>query len=221
MPASHLSEKPPGAQHRRADVMPPPASHWLEQAGCGLLACDAQGCVVAASRSALQLLGAAAATIVGRRLSDWCAVPLEAIRLVTPGLHHCWMRDGSGGRRQIGLLVAELAAGGPVRYTVVLQDLAAPAPAPSAVPAEARAAARIDSLTGLHDRSAFRVRLAAAMEHARRTRVALALMFLDLDDFKRVFDSLGHAAGDELLRHVASTLLDTLGGEPVTVARIG
>jgi diguanylate cyclase (GGDEF)-like protein len=222
MPPNQPPDVPHWFQHRRGDALPPPAMHWLEQAGCGVLACDAQGRIVSGTESAARLLGSTPAAIVGRCLSDWCALPSEAHRLTTPGLHHCWLHDSGRGRRQIGMLVAELDDGGPIRHSVVLQDLAAttPVPAPAARGA-GRMAARLDPLTGLHDRSAFRVRLAEAMEQAQRSQVALALMFLDLDDFKRVNDSLGHAAGDELLRHVAATLLHTLGGEPITVARIG
>lgn len=119
--------------------MQPPAMHWLEQAGCGVLACDAQGRIVSGTEGAARLLGSTTAAIVGRQLSDWCALPSEAHRLMTPGVHHCWLHDSSRGRRQVGMLVAGLTEGGPIRHSVVLQDLAAPAPRSAG-----RMAARLD-----------------------------------------------------------------------------
>ncbi len=60
--------------------------------------------------------------------------------------------------------------------------------------------ATVDSLTQLFNRRKFREHLDAAIEHARGGGTPLALLFLDIDHFKRINDRHGHIAGDELLR---------------------
>ena len=66
--------------------------------------------------------------------------------------------------------------------------------------------ARFDSLTGLSNRSVFRERVQMAMEHAERQGYLGAVLFLDLDNFKRINDTFGHGIGDLLLQEVAKRL---------------
>jgi diguanylate cyclase (GGDEF)-like protein len=80
--------------------------------------------------------------------------------------------------------------------------------------------ASTDSLTGLANRSAFADRLLAALATDERRAGTLSVLFIDLDDFKDVNDSLGHAAGDELLRVTAQRLDRTIRPGDL-VARLG
>ena len=77
-----------------------------------------------------------------------------------------------------------------------------------------------DTLTGLPNRSLFQDRLAHAMARQGRDHKPLAVLLIDLDDFKTVNDSLGHAAGDQLLMSVAESITSCL--RPAdTAARLG
>jgi diguanylate cyclase (GGDEF)-like protein len=77
-----------------------------------------------------------------------------------------------------------------------------------------------DPLTGLPNRNLFLDRLAAALAEAERRETSVGVIFLDLDQFKLVNDSLGHAAGDELLAAVAPRLEESLRPSD-TIARFG
>lgn len=80
--------------------------------------------------------------------------------------------------------------------------------------------ANYDSLTGLPNRTLFRDRLMHAVAQAHRNNQLVALLFLDLDRFKFINDSLGHHAGDELLKGVSQRLLGNA-RDMDTVARLG
>ncbi|MFN7964385.1 MAG: EAL domain-containing protein [Acidobacteriota bacterium] len=69
-----------------------------------------------------------------------------------------------------------------------------------------RELAYYDSLTGLPNRALLHDRLQTAIATARRRNLTVAVMFLDLDNFKRINDTLGHTAGDQVLREVAERL---------------
>jgi diguanylate cyclase (GGDEF)-like protein/PAS domain S-box-containing protein len=80
--------------------------------------------------------------------------------------------------------------------------------------------AYFDALTGLPNRTLLRDRLSLALAGARRNKSKVALFFLDLDRFKNINDSLGHTAGDLLLKGVAERL-KAWGREHDTIARLG
>jgi diguanylate cyclase (GGDEF)-like protein/PAS domain S-box-containing protein len=77
-----------------------------------------------------------------------------------------------------------------------------------------------DALTGLPNRTLFRDRLTQALAHAHRKNELLAMLFLDLDRFKTINDTLGHAIGDRLLQAVAERLRKSV-REGDTIARLG
>ena len=77
-----------------------------------------------------------------------------------------------------------------------------------------------DSLTDLPNRMLLQDRLLQAMARARRSSCAVAILFTDIDDFKKINDSLGHAFGDQLLRTIAERLAENIRAID-TVARVG
>lgn len=77
-----------------------------------------------------------------------------------------------------------------------------------------------DPLTGLPNRRLLEDRIATVLQHATRQQTKAAVMYLDLDGFKAINDTHGHAAGDELLKMVAQRLVGCARKED-TVARVG
>lgn len=91
---------------------------------------------------------------------------------------------------------------------------------------ELKRLARVDALTGLPNRRSYEERLQEALQRARRGRRGLALMFLDLDHFKQINDTLGHAGGDRALQEFGRRLkgavrttdvVSRLGGDEFTI----
>ena len=85
---------------------------------------------------------------------------------------------------------------------------------------QSRQLAYYDALTGVPNRRLLEDRLGHAIRHAHRKEMLLAVMFMDLDRFKEVNDTLGHAVGDDLLLHFTTRVKDCL-REDDTLARLG
>ena len=77
-----------------------------------------------------------------------------------------------------------------------------------------------DTLTGLPNRAMFNERLTQALARAQRLSTMVAVLFIDLDRFKIINDTLGHDAGDQLLKQLADRLRDSL-RECDTIGRQG
>jgi diguanylate cyclase (GGDEF)-like protein/PAS domain S-box-containing protein len=187
----------------------------FERATDGFVLCGAQGQIVACNPRAAQILGEAPEALAGQPLVGRVVQyhPTGPGPLRSGEVH---VRRPDGSLLPADMRVSDLPGGAPAQVLVQLHDLS------DRRRAEDRLLhlANYDSLTGLPNRALFRERLARAMARARQTHRAMALMFLDLDRFKVVNDSLGHEAGDGLLKHVAQALTGCLRRRD-TVARAG
>jgi diguanylate cyclase (GGDEF)-like protein/PAS domain S-box-containing protein len=145
---------------------------------------------------------------VGPESLDWLGVPLIS-------------RD-----RTVGALVVQ-SYSGDIRYTVEDKQLLQFVSAQIAAAVERkqtetllRHVAQHDALTNLANRKLFDERLQHALERARREQEMFALLYLDVDHFKAINDTLGHSVGDRLLHEVAQRIASCV-RETDTVGRMG
>ncbi len=197
---SHTAPTPAGSAARGA---PDPWFQALfEQVADGLLVCQDGGQVLACNPAAAAMLRREAAQVRGMRLAD--LLRQDGGSAVLPGE----LTDGPAslrcaeGLRPVELRARALTVGRGRRWILHLRDTA------ERWKDQERLThlANFDNLTGLPNRALFRDRLELAMARARRSGDPMALMFIDLDRFKIVNDSLGHEVGDRLLQHVARIL---------------
>ena len=190
----------------------------------GGLTLDAAGRIEAANGVVRTLLGFDEHELRGRDLRvllpqlAWSAANPEGVPSAELG--GFWQaRCRQGDMIEVEVTLAALPGtrsnGGP-RYVCVLRD----AGERRAQDEHFRHQAHFDMLTQLPNRMLLADRFKVAAERARRYGLSMALIYVDLDNFKQLNDSLGHAAGDEALETVAARLLDCV-RQSDTVARIG
>lgn len=172
-----------------------------------------------------------AARVFGYRADEMLELRLADLRLDETALHgkslpHVGARENgtaiwehrtkSGEFRSMSVFQLQTDFDGHSATLCVMEDVTAQL----AAQAELRHRAEYDALTGLSNRKHFDESLTRMLEQAKRSGAALAVIFLDLDNFKEVNDSLGHRVGDALLTHIAKRI-ERVVGERGTVARYG
>ena len=153
------------------------------------------------------LVGIAAITVAAREFARWT---VRRLRRLADGLQRVQMGDYKSRLScdfgdELGILamrIDDLSSAAGARERRIIEN------------------ALIDPLTGLHSRTLLSDRIQAAINHAQRTTSTFALSVLDLDRFKFVNDTLGHAVGDKLLKEVARRLKATVRSTD-TIARLG
>jgi diguanylate cyclase (GGDEF)-like protein/PAS domain S-box-containing protein len=190
-----------------------------------VLLLDERAAVVTGNEASRTLLGYGTEELAGRPLGALLRLDGEDTAFVARLMEH-----PRGTRREmtcvskagkpipVMLTVSPLARrrGTPEGAVVVLRDISDAHRAAE----QLRFMAQHDPLTRLPNRWVFQDRLDNAIELARRSKQGLAVLMLDLDRFKQINDSHGHAAGDALLREVAVRLVATL-RRVDTVSRLG
>ena len=193
----------------------------------GVLITDPDANIVAVNQAFIRITGYAEAEVIGRN-PRLLASGRQALGFYREMWHALTTEGGWEGeiwnRRKNGETYPEWLAingvrdghGRLINYVAVFSDIS------RLKQSEARLEqlAHYDPLTGLPNRLLFQSRLAHALNIARRRASRLALLYLDLDRFKNVNDSLGHPAGDELLVAIARRLGQRMREED-TLARLG
>ncbi len=127
-----------------------------------------------------------------------------------------YRKDRSRKWVRVNLRAVRDAAGNIVRYEGTVEDITDR----KAAEKQVQFLASYDALTGLPNRTLFKDRLEDVLAGARRRNKKVALLFLDLDRFKTINDSLGHSFGDQMLKNAAERLKESV-REQDTVARVG
>lgn len=203
---------------------------WLravfDSAALGIARLDASARIIDANGAFEAFLGLALPAMRGRHLREF-AVAEDAESMVTMVAEAA---SGSGGAatRDVrfvrpdacmawgALTISTVHADGEPGFIAVTQDITRR----KALEAELLHQAFHDPLTGLANRALFTDRVDHALAHCARSGARIGVLFVDLDDFKTINDTQGHAAGDVVLQRVAATLLNATRGCD-TVCRLG
>ncbi|MBC7896046.1 MAG: EAL domain-containing protein [Cytophagaceae bacterium] len=198
----------------------------FEHSAVGVALLNESGAVLEANGAMTTILGASNMQLIGRCIADFTAQDHHAtgeklIRDIVEGEEQSTTgellfarRDGSEVWGSVTVSQAQGARD--VRLIAIVEDVTDR----KALEAKLLQQAFYDGLTNLANRSLFRDRAEHALSRAQRDRSTVAVLFLDLDNFKTINDTLGHGAGDCLLQVVANRLLNATRGCD-TVARLG
>ncbi|PCJ20943.1 MAG: two-component system response regulator [Gammaproteobacteria bacterium] len=205
----------------------------LKSVGEGVVGLDQQGIITFVNPAATRMLAQDSETLISSNISAWFCTDeagqdsfewlgSKAYRRCLEG-DSCHKDDGVYARRDGACFPVEYIATPIIQKAdqycgavLAFQDIT------SRKKAERQLiqSAQYDSLTGLVNRNLFEKMLKLAIARAKRAGHLVSLMFLDLDRFKQVNDSLGHSVGDQLLQEVAKRL-QRCTREVDTVSRLG
>jgi diguanylate cyclase (GGDEF)-like protein/PAS domain S-box-containing protein len=200
----------------------------LSAAGDGVIGLERNGTIFFANPAALHALGSTAGGLVGKHFKVFYPdrEGSEKNSEDAPFLG-CWSNGGKC-RVEDDVFVRQDGTRLPVSYScspvtgqfdgcvLVFQDITVR----KTLESKLRQQAITDGLTGLYNRNGFKESFLISIERAKRSGKSVALMFIDLDFFKRINDTLGHDIGDHVLQAAAVRLRDCVRPYDV-VARIG
>jgi len=201
----------------------------VEMAAEGIISIDIQGHILSFNRAAQRIFGFGEDEVLGKNVSMLMPSPHRENH---DGYLERYLQTGQAqiigktrelqGMRKDGtvftmdLAVSEVRLGDTHFFTAMLRDISEQKLAQQRI----EQLAHYDELTGLPNRSLFYDRLGQAFVKAKRSQHSIALLFMDLDGFKQVNDTLGHHIGDMLLVKVADRLRLCV-RESDTCARLG
>lgn len=219
-----LAEHPPRGQLEQAQRIASGVHHHMREAVC-VMDCDFN--FLAVNPAFANLTGYDKADVLGRDASvldspqhdgDFYAAVREQVLHDGRWSGELWSRRKDGEEILCSIVLFTVRQEGdlPPNLVAVFSDITEQKRAEQ----ELRYLAHFDALTNLPNRTLLSERLSRAIVRARGQRERIGILFIDLDHFKDINDSLGHAAGDRILRATASRLQDTV-GQDTTVARLG
>ena len=201
------------------------AQAMLQSISDAVITSDAQGVLMQVNPAGIRIMGAQSVQqMVGHPVADWITPEYRA----SYADHHQRVLAGQtlpleyevlslrGERRWLESQDTPLREGGKIVHLAVARDVTERKMAEQ----EIKSLAFYDPLTGLPNRRLLADRIDQAKADGARTKKYTALLFIDLDKFKAINDSLGHATGDLLLQQVAQRLVSCV-REGDTVARVG
>ena len=183
----------------------------------------AAGIVITDTEDRISAVNPAFANLTGHDRDQLIGVPIDGFEKALGNVSGSWSSEMEIGRKDGSCFPAWVSAsevtdgaGRLVERVLVINDVTEARSETERI----RYQANFDALTGLPNRYLFFDRLNQTINRARRDSENLAVLFIDLDHFKVVNDSLGHAAGDQLLSETADRMTEFLRATD-TVARIG
>jgi diguanylate cyclase (GGDEF)-like protein/PAS domain S-box-containing protein len=193
----------------------------------GVLVTDAQGTILTVNPAFVEITGYGAEETIGKNPrilrsdhqgEEFFHTMWEQLLTLGRWRGEIWNRrlNGEAYLQQTTITMVRDDAGQPKNYVAVFSDITDL----RAKEEKIRHQAYHDALTGLPNRLLFQDRLQQAISHASRQHWKVAVMFLDLDRFKIINDTLGHNVGDSLLQSVSERLAQCLRQED-TVSRFG
>ena len=193
----------------------------------GVMIADANSVILRVNRAFTEITGYTAEEVVGqtpkllksgRHDAAFYGVMWDSIKRTGAWNGEIWNRRKNGEiyPERLAITAVKGNAGEVTHHVGTLHDITSR----KAAEAEIKNLGFYDSLTGLPNRRLLLDRLKQALASSVRSGRKAALLFIDLDDFKTINDSLGHATGDLLLQHVAQRLTSCVREED-TVARLG
>ncbi len=194
----------------------------LETAAEGIIIVCPEGQIMSFNQAAESIFGYATAEVLNQPFTRLLS-PMSEQAIIAPsgepavcvGTELEGLRKG-GEPFQLMLSVSEAVTAHSRCFTLLVQDVSER----HAFESQLAHLATHDALTGLPNRTLYHDRLAQVLAHAARDNHIAALLFLDLDRFKGINDSLGHNVGDQLLQAVTERLRDCVRDED-TLARLG
>jgi diguanylate cyclase (GGDEF)-like protein/PAS domain S-box-containing protein len=214
-------------QRKRAEADLRLAARVIASTAEGIVITDARANIVSVNQAFTAITGFTAEVVLGRPFPFLVrdAVGTEPYRQMATAIRRTGQWQGEvWSRRQSGDLYPAWLNVGAVRdergrvthYVGIFSD----STARKQTEERLRVLAYHDTLTGLPNRALFQNLLQRALAKAQRNQRSAAILFVDLDRFKNVNDTLGHAAGDQLLKDAAVRLRANL-RESDTIARLG